>query len=322
MLISRLFGGLCALSISFLAPSVLAEPPKAYKQDPEGHHAPVAVQSDDFIRVDGLRLRDSHGRQHYLTGMNYWACMNLAADKSEGGDYDRLITELDQMQAVGINHLRIMASSEGSPKPQPFRMNPPLMPSPGKYNEKIFVGLDRCLDEMAKRGMRATMTLNDQWQWSGGFAQYISWAHGNEAIEYPPSWNLSAPPQRTDCHRCGWGDYTTAGDWNAYVTYGNQIYTNEEAETWFKGHIRAVLDRKNTVNGRVYKNDATIMTWEPANEPQPAVASTYLDSRGLQLPPNPDDPLLPWIARISSYIKRRAPDQLVTTGFEGKQGEW
>lgn len=95
--------------------------------------------------------------------MNYWACMNLAASDKAGGNYSRLITELDQMAAKGINHLRIMASSEGAPTPQPFRMAPALMNAPGKYNEHIFKGLDICLDEMSKRGMRATMTLNDQW---------------------------------------------------------------------------------------------------------------------------------------------------------------
>jgi hypothetical protein len=111
--------------------------------------------------------------------------MNLAADESAGGNYSRLVTELDQMADKGINHLRIMAASEGAPTPQPFRMNPALMQAPGEYNENIFKGLDICLDEMAKRGMRATMTLNNEWQWSGGFAQYVSWAQNNSEIPYP-----------------------------------------------------------------------------------------------------------------------------------------
>lgn len=54
-----------------------------------------------------------------------------------------------------------MASSEGAPTPQPFRMSPALMQAPGQYNAKVFEGLDICLDEMSKRGMRATMTLNN-----------------------------------------------------------------------------------------------------------------------------------------------------------------
>ena len=99
------------------------------------------------------------------------------------------------------------------------------------------------------------------------------------------------------------------------------IYTDEKAEALFKAHIDKVLNRKNTVNGRVYKEDATVMTWELANEPQPQAADHYLGPYGLQYPPNPSDPLLPWIDRISTYIKQGAPKQLITVGFEGKQGE-
>jgi mannan endo-1,4-beta-mannosidase len=68
------------------------------------------------------------------------------------------------MASKGVNHLRIMAASEGAPTWQPFRMHPALMSSPGTYNEDIFVGLDRCLAEISKRGMRATMTLNNEWR--------------------------------------------------------------------------------------------------------------------------------------------------------------
>ena len=49
---------------------------------------------------------------------------------------------------------RIMASSEGAPTIQPFRMYPPLLEAPYKWNEQIFVGLDRCIAEASKRGMR------------------------------------------------------------------------------------------------------------------------------------------------------------------------
>jgi mannan endo-1,4-beta-mannosidase len=159
------------------------------------HHKTHPIDPEDFVYRNGTRLFDESG-QHYLTGLNYWACMNLAADEAVGGNISRPTTELDQMASIGVNHLRTMASSEGAPTPQPFRMTPALMDAPGRYNEDVFIGLYRCLDEMSQRGMRATMTLNDFWQWSGGFAQYVSWANDNEPIPYPPSWNLSASPQR------------------------------------------------------------------------------------------------------------------------------
>lgn len=239
--------------------------------------------------------------------------MNLAADKSQGGNYSRLVTELDQMAAKGVNHLRIMASSEGAPTPQPFRMNPALMQSPGQYNEKVFQGLDICLDEMSQRGMRATMTLADEWQWSGGFAQYISWAT-NKTIPYPSSWNMTKPPQRP-VPGTGWGDYTNetdgAASYEVFEDFANQLYTNAQAEQWYKAHIKTVINRKNTVNGRVYKDDATIMTWQLANEPQTQVGGG----------PEASDPLIAWIDRISTYIRSLAPKQLINVGLESKQGE-
>lgn len=307
---------LTALALSHLH-STTALPQDGYGTGNSGD----GIAAGDYIRVDGLRLHSNNGT-YYSTGMNYWACMNLAADDRAGGNHSRFLTELDQMAAVGINHLRIMAGSEGNPTPQPFRMAPALQESPGGYNEDVFVGLDRCLAEMAKRGMRATMTLNNQWQWSGGFAQYVSWANDNEIIDYPSSWNLSKAPQRPE-PGTGWGNYTDENDPNytdfgTYVSYGNRIYNTSLAETYYKNHIRTVLSRRNTVNGRLYAEDATVLSWQLANEPQPENTSYPIGA----YPPNPSDPLLPWITRITAYIKSLAPHHLVSVGLESKQGEW
>ncbi|PVH99042.1 glycoside hydrolase family 5 protein [Periconia macrospinosa] len=270
-----------------------------------------AIDENDFVRVDGLRLR-TDGGLYYITGLNYWACLNLAASESQGGNYSRLVLELDQMAAKGVNHLRIMASSEGAPTTQPFRMNPPLMNAPGQYNEEVFEGLDICLDEMSKRGMRATMTLSNEWQWSGGFAQYISWATNNTQIPYPSSWNMTKKPQRA-IPRTGWGDYTTTTDgaalYGEFESFANQMYTNEIAEGFYKDHIRTVLSRRNTVNGRLYTEDPTIMTWQLANEPQ-----------SIDLISNKNS-FYPWVQRISAFIRERAPKQLISVGLESKQGE-
>lgn len=226
------------------------------------------------------------------------------------------------MAAKGVNHLRIMAGSEGAPTPQPFRMSPPLMEAPGEYNDDVFRGLDVCLAEMSKRGMRATMTLSNEWQWSGGFSQYVSWAQNNTQIPYPASWNLTAPPQRAT-PRTGWGDYTKQGvdaaPYNQFTRFANLMYNNSQAEAWYKDHIKTVMTRRNTVTGRLYSEDPTIMTWQPANEPQ---ASNELGSTGIALLPNPDDLLFPWVDRITAYIRSLAPKQLISLGFESKQGEF
>jgi mannan endo-1,4-beta-mannosidase len=73
------------------------------------------------------------------------------------------------------------------------------------------------------------------------------------------------------------------------------------------------MSRRNTVNGRLYTEDPAIMTWQLANEPQAAGAADIL---------NPKDQLFPWVERISSYIRSMAPKQLISVGFESKQGEY
>jgi hypothetical protein len=65
-----------------------------------------------------------------------------------------LDAELDELKSLGVNMLRIMASSEGEGN-EPFRMKPCLMTKPGEYNEEIFRGLDYFLDALAKRGFTA-----------------------------------------------------------------------------------------------------------------------------------------------------------------------
>jgi mannan endo-1,4-beta-mannosidase len=130
------------------------------------------------------------------------------------------------------------------------------------------------------------------------------------------SWNLSAPPQR-EVPGTGWGDYTKEGidaaPYQKFTDFANLMYSNEQAEEWYKAHIKTVMSRRNTVNGHLYTEDPAIMTWQLANEPQAAGAASVL---------NPKDQLFPWVERISNYIRTMAPKQLINVGFESKQGEY
>lgn len=69
----------------------------------------------------------------------------------------------------------------------------------------------------------------------------------------------------------------------------------------FKASIKKIQKRKNTINGKVYSEDPTIMTWEIANEPQSAPVS--------------------WFDDVAKFIKKNAPNQLVTSGIEAKLDE-
>ena len=220
----------------------------------------VTVSNGKFMLAD---------RPYYFVGANFWQGMNLAA-KGPGGDRPRLVAELDRLQALGVTNLRIMASSEG-PNNEPQRITPALMTLPGVYDANVLDGLDYLLAQMGQRGMRAVMVLNNYWQWSGGMAQYVAW-HQGTSIPYP-------------------------GDYGIFMAYAANFYACTDCQTWYRNHIKTMINHVNPYTGQKYRDTPAIFAWELANEPR-----RY-----------PDE----WIDDTAAFIKSLDPDHLVTTGSEG-----
>ncbi|OHX64406.1 glycoside hydrolase 5 family protein [Flammeovirga pacifica] len=231
--------------------------------------------SSGFVTVENDRLMLDN-QPYYFMGANYWYGMNIGMEK--GGDRIRLMKELDQMQEMGITNLRILASSEGDENQQ-FQVHPTLQPSPGKYNEEVFVGLDFLLDEMKKRDMKAVMVLNNFWTWSGGMPQYLQWA-GKGEVPYPQ----------------------ISKDYNTFTNYSKQFYADEKASKMFENHLKVLINRTNSINKIKYTEDATIMAWQLSNEP-----------RGY----SEVDAYHKWIKQTAGLIKSLDPNHLVSLGAEG-----
>jgi mannan endo-1,4-beta-mannosidase len=69
--------------------------------------------------------------------------------------------------------------------------------------------------------------------------------------------------------------------------------------------VEQLLHRENSVTGRVYKDDPSILAWELANEPRcPDV-------------PDGEQLLLAWISEMATLIRAKAPNQLIAVGDEG-----
>ena len=92
-----------------------------------------------------------------------------------GGNRQRLKKELDLLKSKGINNLRILVGADGINGIK-SKVEPTLQIEPGVYNDTIFDGLDFLLSEMGKRKMYAVLYLNNSWEWSGGYSQYLNWA--------------------------------------------------------------------------------------------------------------------------------------------------
>lgn len=98
-----------------------------------------------------------------------------------------------------------------------------------------------------------------------------------------------------------------------YNPLGTQgLMTNEELEQAFKNRIEFIINRQNTVNGRSYRDDPTIMAWIIIEEPffNPAQYPTH--------PPTVTVPqVAAWFDEMASYVKSLDPNHLVSIMFTG-----
>ena len=146
------------------------------------------------------------------------------------------------MIANGITNLRMLAASEQSSMQRSIK--PAIQISAGICDDSLLVGLDFTLAEMAKRHMHAVLYLNNYWEWSGGMAQYMVWATGNEGAD-------PEDPQK------GYG---------GFMDFSAKFYSTPEAVRLYYNYVKKIVTRKNSFNGRRYYDDPTIMSWQLANE--------------------------------------------------------
>lgn len=239
-------------------------------------------QENKFIKVEnGQFIRD--GKPYYYIGTNYWYGAILGS-KGKEGNRKRLLEELDLMKANGIDNLRVLAGAEG-PDGEPRRVSPALQTSPGVYNIELLEGLDFLLAEMGKRKMVAILFLNNAWEWSGGFSQYVSWSE-NKPIPYPEV-----------------GGHT----WGEFMKFSGTFHQSAGGKEIFRKHIKYMLERTNQITGVPYSKDPAIMTWELANEPR-----AFSDANKV--------PFLNWVNETAAFIKSLDTNHLVTVGSEGKAG--
>lgn len=102
---------------------------------------------DKFVRINNSHF-EVNGKPYYFVGTNFWYGAILAS-QGEGGDRERLVQELDYLDSIGINNLRILIGADGQDGTL-TKVMPTLQKLPGVYNDTIFDGLDFLLAEMGK----------------------------------------------------------------------------------------------------------------------------------------------------------------------------
>ncbi|MBC8592943.1 beta-mannosidase [Oscillospiraceae bacterium N12] len=233
-----------------------------------------------FVKVEnGHFILD--GKPCYYVGTNFWYGAILASE-GEGGNRKRLNAELDSLAAIGVDNLRILVGADGE-NGVTAKVEPTLQKAPGVYNDTILAGLDYLLLELNKRDMKAILYLNNSWEWSGGYGQYLEWAGYGKA-----------PIPAVD-------------GWNNFQEFVRQYQKCDAAKELFANHVRSIVTRTNRYTNQKYIDDPAIMAWQIGNEPR-AFGEENKVSYAL------------WIQDVASLIRELDPNHLISTGSEGYQG--
>ncbi len=240
----------------------------------------ITNNSSPFIRVENGQLMKGDAPYYYV-GTNFWYGAILGSE-GQGGDRERLAQELDFLKSIGVDNLRILVGSDGS-RGITAKVEPTLQTAPGVYNDTILAGLDYLLMQMAERDMNAVLYLNNSWEWSGGYGQYLEWAGYGKAV------------------------VPAVDGWPAYMDYVKQFVQSDTAKALFANYVDDIVTRENRYTGIKYVDDPTIMSWQIGNEPR-----AFSDDN--------KEAFAKWMASVSAQIKSLDPNHLVSTGSEGKHG--
>lgn len=133
---------------------------------------------------------------------------------------------------------------------------------PGKFNEESFKTLDNLLALANRHGVRVIFSLGAEWgDYLGGIGEYAAW-RGKERAAF---------------------------------------YTDAQIKQDYKDTLRYVVNRRNTVTGRLYRDDKAILAWQFGNEMRNAP--------------------LEWETEMADYLKSLDPNHLVMAGNDSRVPE-
>jgi hypothetical protein len=206
------------------------------------------------------------GSNYYFAGANAEYLFNRS---------DSVVSQvLDSAAGMNLRSVRTWAFNEGR--------DYSFQPERGKWNEMAFEHLDRLVAKAGSKNIRLVLALVDNWGHNGGMYQYMNW------VAADPSTASSIPP----------------GLQPGSTQFHDEFFVNPYAKQWYKDFVTVLLNRTNTITGRQYKNDPTIMGWEIVNEPRCEV-----DPSGRRVHD--------WIKEMSDFVRGIDANHMIACGEEG-----
>ena len=270
--------GLAGLATFNLAYSAQAKPHHGIEPSPR-------PRKSDFVTTDGIHFKLNNETYRYA-GANIWYGAYLGADAAFG-NRARLVKELDDLKALGVVNLRILASSELSPLKN--SLDPAFTIKPGDYNDKLLTGLDFLLSELDRRGMKPVLYLTNFWEWSGGMVTY-QYYHTGQYI------NMNDP----------------AHPWPAFADLSAQFYSTAQAKADYWAYVRLIVGRRNSITGKLYREDPAVMAWQLCNEPRAGGSDAAVTAN--------TEAYLGWIKDTCALIRSIDANHLISLGHEGLMG--
>jgi endo-1,4-beta-mannosidase len=102
--------------------------------------------------------------------------------------------------------------------------------------------LDFAVAAAGSRGLRLILALSDFWPAYGGMAQWLRWRGHAVDNQTPPA------------------------------SYATRFFGDSQLREAYRLRVRLLLERRNTITGVRYGEDATVLAWELMNEPRDAPA--------------------------------------------------
>ncbi|XP_031265594.1 mannan endo-1,4-beta-mannosidase 6-like isoform X2 [Pistacia vera] len=228
-------------------------------------------------RIYGLQVKDDDdwpmvekkGNQFVVNGQPFYV--------NGFNTYWLMVFAADQSTRGKVSEVFQQASSVGLTVCRTWAFNDgqwrALQKSPSVYDEEVFQALDFVVSEAKKYKIRLILTLTNNWEAYGGKSQYVKWGKA-------------------------------AG---LNLTSDDEFFSHPTLRSYYKAHVKAVLNRVNTFTNITYKNDPTIFAWELMNEPR-----CTSDASG--------NTLQSWIQEMAVYVKSLDAKHLVEIGLEGFYG--
>lgn len=243
------------------------------------------AQQPSFIKVANNKF-ELNSKPLQFIGTNMWYANILAMPTNKGGNRKRLIKELDFLKQNGITNIRVLigAQSNGKKINAVTPVHPALQTNVGIYNLDLLDGMDFLLNEMNKRNLNAVFFFGNNWEWSGGFLQYLNWHN------------------RLD-------DTTMAKKftWDENQDIVSKFYTCTDCQKDFWSFISMILKHTNKITGKKYIDEPSILAWEIANEPRP-MRPTAIPAYKI------------FLSKTAALIKQSDKNHLLTLGTEGYMG--